>query len=241
MRHRVGERFQLVVGGLEFQRVLTLGLVERPDFFLGFLALSNVARNLAEAAKLAVGAVHRREDHVSPKLGTVLAHPPPFALEAAILPRHFQLAGGLARLDIFGRRKATVMLTDDFCGSVSLDTLRTFVPAYDPALRIQHQDRIVLDALNQQPKAFLALQHFLFGQLARSNVADRAANQRFFPSLDWAKADLDREFSAILAQTIEFQAGTHRTHSRVDEVSSAMRRMLVAEPRRHQHLDRIAK
>src|SRR5271154_2963467 len=155
MRHRIGESFQFLVGGFEFQRVLTLRLVERPNFFLGLLALSNVAGDLAETAQLAVGAVYRREDHVSPKLGTVLAHPPPFALEAAILPRHFQLVGRLACLDIFGRKKATVMLTDDFCGSVSLDTLRTFVPAYDPALRIQHQDRIVLDALDQQSKAFL--------------------------------------------------------------------------------------
>src|ERR1700691_3718541 len=239
MRYRIGKSFQLLVGGLEFQRVLMLRLVKRPDFFLGLLALSNVARNLAEAAKLALGAVHRGDDHVSPEPGTVLAHPPSLVLKSAVPPRHFQFMGGLARLDIFGSKKAIVVLTDDFRRGVSLDSLRTLVPAHDSALRIEHQDRIVLDALNQQPKALLCLQHFLFGQFALSNVADSAANKRFCPGLDSAQTDLDREFSAVLAQTIKLEAGAHGTHSGVDEVSGGMPRMLVAEACRHQHLDRI--
>src|SRR5690606_32180414 len=45
---------------------------------------------------------------------------------------------------------------DDLVAGVSLDSLRAFVPAGNPAGGIKHEDSVVPDALDQQPEAFIA-------------------------------------------------------------------------------------
>ena len=162
MRNRIRERLQLLVEDLKLRGV-SFGFVQCRLFGLGALALGDVAGNLAEAAELTLGAVHRGDYDVGQKPGTVLAHPPSFVLESTVLPRYFQPTGRLARFDILGLIKAGEMLTDDLGGAVARDSLRTLVPAHDPALGVEHQDRVVLDSLNQPPKLFLTLQLALGG------------------------------------------------------------------------------
>src|SRR5690606_13263066 len=41
--------------------------------------------------------------------------------------------------------------------SVALQALRALVPARDPAIRVQHEDGVVADAMDEEPEAFLAL------------------------------------------------------------------------------------
>ena len=54
------------------------------------------------------------------------------------------------------------MLADDFGRRVLVDALRAHVPVGDVAVRIEHEDRIIGDALNDHPKAPLAFhQRFL--------------------------------------------------------------------------------
>ena len=111
---------------------------------------------------------------------------PAFVDEAARFRRHLELVlrpPALARLlRIEGRE----MLADDLGGFVALDALRAAVPGGDVAVGIEHEDRVVADALDEQAKALLALpQGFLvraaLGQVARDlgeadELALRVAN-----------------------------------------------------------------
>src|SRR5271167_4387205 len=110
--------------------MLPLGFAQSTNFLLVLFALRNVAGNLAEAAQLAIGPVHRRDNQVGPETRPVFAQPPTFVFEAALLLRHFQRVGRLARRNIFGRVEAAEMLPDDLLGGVALDSLRPFVPAH---------------------------------------------------------------------------------------------------------------
>lgn len=53
--------------------------------------------------------------------------------------------------------EAREVLTDDFLRFVSLDPLRAAVPAAHASLRIEHEDRILLDSIDRQLKSLVAL------------------------------------------------------------------------------------
>src|SRR3954454_10189637 len=56
-----------------------------------------------------------------------------------------------------GRIEDTEVLTDDLVCGVALDPLSSRVPAHDVAFRREHEDRVVLDRLDEQPEPVLAL------------------------------------------------------------------------------------
>ncbi len=49
------------------------------------------------------------------------------------------------------------MLADDLRGRIALDPLGAGVPGGNAAVRIEHEDGIVLDAVHQQPESFFAM------------------------------------------------------------------------------------
>jgi hypothetical protein len=55
-------------------------------------------------------------------------------------------------LDRFGRIKLGEMLADDFLRAVALDALGAGVPGRYPTARIEHEDRVVLDAFDKAPE-----------------------------------------------------------------------------------------
>ena len=63
------------------------------------------------------------------------------------------------------------MLADDLVGRVALDPLGPGVPGGDVAVGVEHEDRVVPDALDQEPEALLALAQRLLGLLALRQVA----------------------------------------------------------------------
>src|SRR5688572_27404434 len=48
------------------------------------------------------------------------------------------------------------MLADDLVGAVALDALRAKVPRDDAAARVEHEDRVVPHALDEEPECLLA-------------------------------------------------------------------------------------
>src|SRR4051794_6101141 len=62
------------------------------------------------------------------------------------------------------------MLPDNLRRLVSLDPLRPKIPAHHPPLGIEHEDRIVLNALDHQPEALFALPQRFLGLLALGEV-----------------------------------------------------------------------
>src|SRR5260370_301977 len=87
---------------------------------------------------------------------------------------------------------------------------------------------------------FVQRPQFFLGTPAIGDVANSARDEGAILGLERAQTDFDGKFGTVLAQSIELQAGAHRTHLRVGEVASSMLRVLVAEPCGHQYLDRIA-
>src|SRR5206468_5742284 len=107
--------------------------------------------------ELALFVAHRADHHARPERRAVLAHAPALLREAAFARRDLELPLRLAVRDLLGRVEAREMLADDLGRGVALDALGTGVPARDAAVRIEHEDRVVDDALHHQAEASLAL------------------------------------------------------------------------------------
>ena len=57
---------------------------------------------------------------------------------------------------VFLRVEAREVLSDDLFGAITLDAFGSAVPSRDSSLRIEHEDRVVLDCLHQQLELLLA-------------------------------------------------------------------------------------
>src|SRR5260370_29567231 len=74
------------------------------------------------------------------------------------------------------------------------------------------------------------------GFLAYRDVANGARDKRAPFGLQGAQADLDGEFRAVFAQTVQFQPRAHRTNARVGEERRPMRGMVAAKSLRDEDL-----
>src|SRR6185503_15251959 len=90
----------------------------------------------------------------------------------------------------------------DFARLVALDAARARVPARDDAFRAEHVDRIVLDAVHQQPEAFLAFAQHLVVPLALAEIARdlREAEQDPLVVAQRGDHDVGPEARSVLAQ-----------------------------------------
>ena len=132
------------------------------------------------------------------------------------------------------------MLADDFCGAVAFDALGSRVPARHPPLRIEHEDRAILHALNQQPEALLALAQGLLGALALGNVADHTEHEHALARLERAQHNVDRELRAVLAPAVEREPRAHGPHARLCMIMLAMRSVRGPEALRRQEFHGLA-
>src|ERR1700761_5331814 len=98
------------------------------------------------------------------------------------------------------------MAADDFLRPIALDALRAEVPIGDVALRIEHADGVVGDALHQEPELLLAELEPLFGQLAFGEVARDLGVANKAPGRGPDRIDHNRrpEPGAILADAPAF-------------------------------------
>src|SRR5256886_2542549 len=116
---------------------------------LRFLASRQVAGHLGEPDHRPLGIPPGRNDHLGPEAGAVLPHPPPLIFHPAVprrdreQPRRLSLCHGLRRV------KAREMLPYDLLRPVPLDALRPGIPGGDATRAIQHEDRDVLDVIDQ--------------------------------------------------------------------------------------------
>ena len=73
----------------------------------------------------------------------------PSSSNRPVARRDLQLALALARRHVLRRIERREVLPDDLLGRVALDSLRTGVPGCDTAIRIEHEDRVVPDAIDE--------------------------------------------------------------------------------------------
>ena len=76
--------------------------------------------------------------------------------------------------------------------------------------------------------------------LALGHVADRARHHQPALGLERAEADLDRKLGAVLAQSVEVMARTHRARLRIAHVVLLVLAMMLAEAVRDQVGDGLA-
>ncbi len=123
---------------------------------LRFMFFGDVAGDLGEADQFALVVPDRVDHHMGPEERAVLSDPPCFILKAPGCDRGLQAALRLASRLILLAIEAREMLTDDLVRPIALDALRAGIPARDMARRVEHVDRIVRDALDQQLELLLA-------------------------------------------------------------------------------------
>src|SRR6266705_2076213 len=124
-------------------------LVRLRERLVGAAPLGEIAGHLGIPDEAALRVPHRTDHAIGPEARAVLAHAPPFVFLPALArgereqPRRLSLCHGLRRVE------AGEMLPYDLLRPVPLDALRPGIPGGDATRAIQHEDRDVLDALDQ--------------------------------------------------------------------------------------------
>jgi len=99
-------------------------------------------------------------------MGTVLAYAPALVLEAAFTAHRFKDPFGPARGAICGGVKNGEVFADDLASFVSFDPPCPGVPGRDVAARIEHENRVVGDGVDQRVKRVLRLLESLIDALS---------------------------------------------------------------------------
>src|SRR5205085_2502520 len=159
MTHR-GEKLRLGAARRLHRRQPTR-VPHRP--LLGLFPFGQVARDLAIAHEPSTRVAERRNDDVGPEARAVFPDAPTLILEPSLTRRNLQLPRRFPSLDVLSRIKGREVTTDDLLLTVSLDAPRTLVPRLDVPLRIEHEDGVVSDVLNDQTEALLALTKLVLG------------------------------------------------------------------------------
>ena len=122
------------------------------QLLLGGPALGQIAGNLGIADQIAGRVADRIDDDVCPEAAAVLAYTPAFGLEPAFASRRLERDPRYLPLLFLWRVKAGEMLPDDLARLIAFETPRALIPAANPPLQIEHINRVVGNALNQQLK-----------------------------------------------------------------------------------------
>ncbi len=120
------------------------------ELHLELLAIGGVADHLGEALELAPLVAQGGHDRTSPESRPVATDLPLLARHLAAGRRLPDLRLGRARLDVLGGREARERLADDLGGMISEEQGRSIVPAQHAPVRVEEQDRIVLDAVKEE-------------------------------------------------------------------------------------------
>src|ERR1051326_122315 len=128
---------------------------------LRLFSLREIPRHLRESDELTLWIEQGRDDGVRPETRPVFTNAPAFVLEAAFARRYLQLPRRFATFDVLFWIERGEMATDDFVRFIPFDSPRAFIPRRDVSCRVEHEDGVVLHALDDQPVPLLALPQFL--------------------------------------------------------------------------------
>jgi hypothetical protein len=129
------------------------GLIEH---LLGHVPFRDIARHLGKADQLASIVMDRIDHDACPEPTAILADAPALGLMAPFRLRSQERAHRHAFPLILLRVETREVLSDDIFGAITLDAFGSAVPSRDSSLRIEHEDRVVLDPLHQQLELLLA-------------------------------------------------------------------------------------
>ena len=129
---------------------------DRPQGFVGLLAVGQVAGDFRDASQLARAVEEGGDDGMGPVAGAVLADPPAFLFEPARSDGGLERESRLPVGDLRRRIEAGEVPAEDLVGLVAGDAFGPGVPAHDVAVRVEHEDGVVLHALDREAVPLLA-------------------------------------------------------------------------------------
>ncbi len=136
-----------------------------------FHPLGDVAGDLGKSRQRAIVFPDRVDHNVRPKTRAIFPDPPAFRFKTAVPGGSIQPTLWQPGRSVFRHVKARKMRADDFFCRVALDAAGAGVPVGDEALRREHEDRVVGDAVNQHAEAPLAFEHGVVRGLFIGHVA----------------------------------------------------------------------
>src|SRR6266853_1166053 len=144
--------------------VLSHAVAQQPEALLAlskfiFVAapLGEIPGDLRKADEMSRFISYRRDDHIGPETRAVFPDAPSFILKAALHRCPVQLRLGQSPFDGVRRIETRKMGANDLFGGIPFDMRRTRIPRLYDSLRIEHEDRVVLDACDQSTKSLFAL------------------------------------------------------------------------------------
>ena len=147
------------------------------------------------------------DDDARPEVAAVLADPPAFRFEPPFPLCGLQRPQRYVRGPILVGIEAGEMLADDLGSGIALHPLRARVPVRDVPGRIEHEDGVVGDALDQQAELLLAPSQGFLGRFALGDVAGDLgeAEQVSVFVTDGVDDDAGPEAAAVLANPPAFR------------------------------------
>jgi hypothetical protein len=137
--------------------------------------LREVTCDFSEPYELVGRISNRGNRHAGPESGTIFSNSPTFILYPAIFHSQLQEPLRPASADLCRWVKGGKVLPNDFGGFVSFCPFSSRIPCHDPPFRVQHENCIVLHAVNEQSKRLVPLVPRYLGQ-----------NEPFFPQASTA-------------------------------------------------------
>jgi hypothetical protein len=192
---------------------------------LGLVLLGQVARDLCKSVEVSRRRPQRREIGVRAKPLAILAHAPAFDLVSLVEGGSREQLLWNLRGTILGHEENLVRLTDDLFGGPPVDALGTFVPARDQAICVEHEDRVVAHAVDQQPKSFLARSQCIERAIDLLAIAQHDNEPVAIHDADRTEHPLDAEFGLVAPNSgqVDLHDVGERRHRR---------RIGLAHPRR---------
>jgi hypothetical protein len=145
------EAAALAVHAAERLQRLALQVLRRPPF-------GHVAGDRSEAAEVAILVAEGREVHVGEESRAVRADVPALVCDVARGGGVGQQPVGPSLPDVVHGMEGREVPAHDLVGLVSVDLSGARVPAHDRPLRVQHHDRVVVDAFDQEAEALLGVE-----------------------------------------------------------------------------------
>jgi hypothetical protein len=221
VRHAAGE----LADRVHLLRLIEL-LARRLQTLLCFAPLGGVAGDLGQAEQFAVGILDAIDDDARPETRAVLAHPPALRFVAAFVDCRQQSAGRHAIGAILRRIEHGEVAADDFALAVALDAHGPGVPVRHVALRIEHVNGVIRDAVNQRLKAPLAFLRRGPHQLPFQLLAALAGGNDLMPDvIELTDRNVRRRHSIAAAERrrLRGQCSTSPRESAAEPISKAER------------------
>ncbi len=133
------------------------------------------------------------------------------------------------------------ILADNFLAAISLHARRAGIPAHHASFKIEHVNRVILYAVEEQPESLLAHSQRLFNAFSLGDVAHDYGEQFLAIGLNLRDRCLDWELLAICPERSERAQPAHDAAGNPGLAEAAdVRAVVETEALRYEAFDRFS-